>query len=111
MIGGRGPSVPGSVKLGGIMPSGSAAEPNVAAHVIGKVCETDLHLGSYQADSTDHQCHRSLLISEHMLDCRTHRGLTGVGSPGALCHRTAARLLAMNARDQPSFCQQCFVLR
>src|SRR5689334_19755952 len=86
-----------SRRWGALGGSASAVEPEVAAHVIRQIGKTDLHPRPRQANGTDHQSHRSLLISKHMLDGGAYCGLAGIGSPGTRRHRTALRLLAMNA--------------
>lgn len=55
--------------------NGSVTEADVATHVIREVGKAEFHLCSCQADGADHEPHRSLLISEHMLDRGTHGGL------------------------------------
>src|SRR5689334_25400065 len=85
-----------SRRWGALGGSASAVEPDVAAHVIREIGTADLHPRPRQANGTDHQSHRSFLVSKHMIDGGAYRGPAGVGSPGARCHGAALRLLAMN---------------
>ena len=70
-----------------------------AVHIVGEVGERDLGLGTLDADSADEQPHLVFLPGEDMLDAGAHFRFGGVGPGGALGHRFAAWLLAMDAAD------------
>src|ERR1700712_4667979 len=80
---------------------GPELEPYEAAHVVGEVGQPDLDPGALETDGADDEPHQSLLVCEHMFDRAAHLGLLRIGNAGALGHRFALRLLAMNGEYNP----------
>ena len=90
---------------------GSAEKPSQSAHVVRYVRHRDGGLGAGQPDGPDRQPHPGLLVGEDMLDLRPVLRLAPVGLRGPRGHRTAARLLAVDAAIQPVLLQPLLVLR
>jgi hypothetical protein len=67
--------------------------------------------GAGYADRAHDEAHRSFLMCEHVLDHAADFGFLRVGDTHALRHRSAWRLLAMDARHEPAPRQHRFVLR
>ena len=70
-----------------------------ALHVVGGVGQCDLGFGALYADATDEQAHLIFLPGEDMFDTGADLRLGGVGPGGAIWHRLAARLLAIDAAN------------
>jgi hypothetical protein len=78
----------------------SAIEPDEPAHVVGEVGQADLHFRPPQTDRANDEAHRPFLVSEHMLDRGADFRLERIGAAGALGHRLALGLVAVNPRDE-----------
>jgi len=82
-----------------------------AADVVGQIGHADLHMGARDADRSDDEAHRSLLLREHMLDGAADFRFLCVSDAHALGHRPTRWLLAVNARHEATRRQHGFVLR
>jgi len=79
-----------------------AAEPDEPLHVIGEIGD---------ADGAHDQRRRSLLPDKNVFDCGARSRFARIGLPRPCRHRSALRLLAVNARDQATLGQPRLVLR
>ena len=70
-----------------------------ALHIVGKIGERDLGLGSLDADRADEQGHVRLLLRKDMLDPRAYFGFDPVGSTQGFRSGFAFGLFAVDAAD------------
>ena len=80
-----------------------------AVHVVGEVGEVDLGLGALDADGADEQPHLVFLPGKDMLDAGADLRFGGVCPGGALEHRLAPGLLAVDAADPALPLELCLV--
>jgi hypothetical protein len=80
-----------------------------AVHVVCEVGEGDLGLGALDADGADKQPHLVFLTGEDMFDAGADFRFGDVGLGGALGHRFAAWLPAMDAADPALSFEPCLI--